>query len=125
MAKDSYSLLELIEANMRSGDWVTCACGQAANGAAVSSGQSGRPNDNQLFRLGIKFHESIQTMIEKWDSVDTTNADLIIAQNRASEILKSIETRIKEICLESKQGNERDQNARFSLLERPKEPMPV
>ncbi len=94
LSKESYTLLELIEAQMRSGDWITCACGQANHGAGFFAGKSGRPNDSILYRLGLQFHSAIQGMVKAWEIEGENEDDFLKSKKMARVAMVRIKKRI-------------------------------
>lgn len=96
LTKSDYSLLDLIEAQMRSGDWVTCACGQHCQ--FLARGLAGRPKDRTLSYLGQEFHEAIGRMLAEWDEHGMSRA-FIVARKRAVEVLSGIERRAMKLLI--------------------------
>jgi hypothetical protein len=88
--KEEYRLVELIEANMRSGDWMTCACGSYSHHLRRTRG--GRPGDRMLGYLGNEFHMAIGRIMDAWEP-GTVNPAMKVARKRAVELYKAIEKR--------------------------------
>jgi len=68
--QESFTLRDLNESLMRSGDWVTCAIGQACHNTPVATNAAGRPLDRMLNYLGREFHFAIEKMILHFDPSD-------------------------------------------------------
>lgn len=90
LKKETYSLQELIEASWRSGDWLTCACGEYAKN--LTRGGRGRPKDRMLSYFGQEFHEAIGRMVNHWREGEA-DKPFRTANLRAAEVLSRIRER--------------------------------
>lgn len=91
LSKESYTEEELQEANVLSGSWVTCACGNLCD--AIPRCPDGSPWDEKLFELGMKFDNDITMMLH------TRNTQVVFERYKrySIETLNSIEKRSGEI----------------------------
>ena len=68
----------------RSGEWVTCACGNQCS--IIPRYKSGAPLDEELELLGIDFHEDILSK-HREEALETLHA----IERRSAEVIKQIE----------------------------------
>ena len=101
LKKEVYSLQELIEATWRSGDWLTCACGEHAK--YLTRGERGRPKDRMLSYFGQEFHEAIGRMVNHWREGDA-DKPFRTAKLRAVEVLSRIRDRSVRLMEEEHYG---------------------
>lgn len=99
LGQKSFTLVSLIECQMRSGDWMSCALGQEDshyNRKLVTSA-AGRPKDRTLVFLGHEFHEAIQSMVNEWEDYPEQSPGFERARSRAQDVLISIKRRTQKL----------------------------
>ena len=79
-----------------SGDWVTCAVGNAC--AVIPRDHKGKPDDPQLDTLGVGFHRLVMSMKDAYCS-DNKEESVLIA-TKAENVLAHIEKRSSELIAE-------------------------
>jgi hypothetical protein len=84
--REEHGFREWIEANKLAAGWVSCACGSQC--AALPRKKSGKPLDEELAGLGLKFYLAITQM-------DAVQARVVLEQieHRSSLLLSQIKSR--------------------------------
>ena len=71
------------DAGVRSGDWVTCACGNQCD--IIPRSSLGCPNDDKLERLGSDFYTDVNA--GEWECAKNT---LYLIEKRSAEIIEGL-----------------------------------
>lgn len=92
LSKESFTSVELTNANILASNWATCACGNKCK--IIPRLEGGAPIDRKLNILGRTFHYYISNMFH------ANEINEHMSKNAAKEILKEIEIRSIEIINE-------------------------